>query len=476
MADLINTPDDDVFKQFVKSQKEKEEAEALKRGGNGGGEYKGEQVKFCAALEGGHIVVRFVGAPPSAAYKPGDALIRCISEIKDDAGKKMILVLPERADTLEQDHIMWRIVSKVLEKEYVNKKRVFINQIEHKTAFDIVSKGGWKPEDGNSYLYTKGWNAPEILLVNCLDRTDNWCKENKHTKVFSKNVYISPEKGFEKPDIGVKANGFLSKLIENMGKYGSWSKYDSYVIREGDKEKRKKEPFKVINGSGFKAAGMIAELEGITDAELNLISTEPGLTAEELTYKSYDLADCYRVSSYTKLFTRISKQVKAIDADLGTRFYDELKALAEQEKKEREIDAAARKAEQEAAGTVGAESASVESTPVAETTAPAAQSFDSMTPVADAAPARRVVTDTPAATLAGLTPEKIALLKGWDGLEESEKALITDVVLKADGTVDHVVYADGCGNQYPCPTDQGGCGSLSPESFKSCPVCGKRWG
>ena len=188
MADLINTPDDDVFKQFVKSQKEKEEAEKLKHGGSGGGEYKGEQVKFCAAPEGGHIIVRFVGAPPSPNYKPGDALIRCISEIKDDAGKKMILILPERADTLEQDHIMWRIVSKVLEKEYVNKKRVFINQIEHKTAFDIVDKGGGKPEDGNSYLYTKGWNAPEVLLVNCLDRTDNWCKENKHTKVFSKNI------------------------------------------------------------------------------------------------------------------------------------------------------------------------------------------------------------------------------------------------------------------------------------------------
>ena len=46
MADLINTPDDDVFKQFVKSQKEKEEAEKLKHGGNGGGEYKGEQVKL----------------------------------------------------------------------------------------------------------------------------------------------------------------------------------------------------------------------------------------------------------------------------------------------------------------------------------------------------------------------------------------------------------------------------------------------
>ena len=208
---------------------------------------------------------------------------------------------------------------------------------------------------------------------------------------------------------------------------------------------------------------MIAELEGISDAELGLVSTEPGLTAEELTYKSYDLAENYKVSSYTKLFTRLSKQIKAIDADLGTRFYDELKALAEQEKKEREIDAAARKAEAEAAA---AESAPVESTPVAESP---------LTPVPnepEPAPQRRVVT----APSSGLTPEKIALLKGWNGLEESEKELIVDVALKPDGTVDHVVYADSCGNQYPCPTDQGGCGALSPESFKSCPVCSKRWG
>lgn len=460
MADLINNVDDDVFKQFVESQKEKAEAEKLRYSGGSSGEFKGEQVKFCAAPEGGHAIVRFVGAPPSSNYKSGDAIIRCVSEIKDDNGKKMILILPQRADTLEQDHFMWRLISKVLEKEYINKKKVFINQTAHKTAFEIVSKGGWKPEDGNTYLYTKGWNASECVFINCLDRTDNWCKENKHTKVFSKNIYISPDKGFEKADLGVKVNGFLPKLIENMSKYGSWSKYDSYVIREGDKEKRKKEPFKIINGSGFKAAGMIAELEGITDAELSLISTEPALTTEELTYKSYDLSDCYRVSSYTKLFSRLSKQIKVIDGDLGTRFYDELKALAEQEKKEREIDAAAKKVEQSAV-----ESAPVESTPVAEAPA-AAPSFDSMTSV------HRV---TSVETSVGLTPEKTALLKGWSGLSESEKALIKDVEVNLDGTFKNIIYNEGCGNLYPCPISDGGCGCLSPESFTSCPSCGKHF-
>lgn len=454
MSDYLNTPDDDVFTQFVKSQQEKEEAEKLKRSGSG--EYKGEQVKYCAALEGGHIIVRFVGAPPEISnYQSGDAILRCVSEIKDDSGKKMYLILPTRAETLEEDHIMWRIISKVMEKEWIQKKRVFVNQVNHPKAFEIVNKGGFKPEDGNKYTYTKGWNAPEVLLVNCIDRMDSWCAENKHTKVFSKNIWIS-ENGAEFPDIGVKANGFLSKLIDNMGKYGSWSKYDSYIVRESDLEKRKKEPFTIVNGSGFKAAGMTVELKGITPSELALISTSQDLTDEEKSYKAYDLKENFRVSSYTKLYSRLGKQIKAIDGDLGTRFYDELKLLAEQEKKEREIEREAKKDLETETLTEKATEIMNEPNPI-ETSEPTVM---------------REIKQTVESS--GLTDEKIALLKGWDGLSESEKSLIKDVVVD-NGAVSEVIYSEDCNNLYPCPKDQGGCGAMSPSEFGSCPVCGKRW-
>lgn len=456
----FNTPDDDVFSQFVESQKEKAEREAASRGG--GGEYKGEQVKYCAAPDNGHIIVRFVGAPPEAgSYKAGDAILRCISEIKDDNGKRMYLILPTRAETLEEDHFMWRLISKVMEKEWVQKKRIYVNQINHPRAFEIVNKGGFKPEDGNKYTYSKGWNAPEVLLVNCIDRMDSWCQENKHTKVFSKNIWIS-ENGSEFPDIGVKSNGFLTKLIDNMGKYGSWWKYDSYIVRESDKEKRKKEPFSIVNGSGFKAANMVVELKGITPSELALISTSQDLTDEEKTYKAYDLKDNFRVSSYTKLYTRLGKQIKAIDADLGTRFYDELKLLADQEKKEREIAKEAKKDLEK------------QDNQIKETLVNEPNSFESVvetTVEVNTVPKREIQNEI----FSGLTDDKIALLNGWEGLKDSEKAMIKDVVLE-NGEFNTIIYSEDCGNLYPCPKDQGGCGTLSPESYSSCPRCGKRWG
>lgn len=459
MAEMINTPDDDAFKKFIESQKQKE-AEHGSSGGSGGA-YQGETVKFCAAPQKGHAIVRFIGAAPrddgQPSVHPYDAIERHISKIKDDKGKDMYLILPTRKDILSDDHIMWRIISKVKEKEWINKKSVFVNQIDaqgnEREAWKIVSKGGFKPEDGKKYTFASGWDAPKMLLINCIDRLDNWCKENKHTKVFSRNVYIS-DTGAEFPDWGVKANGFLTRLVENLGKYGSWSKYDSYVIRTGVKDN----PWKIINATGMIAANMAAELEGITEAEKKLVSLEPGLTDEEKYYDTYDLEKNFKVSSYNKLLTRLGGQVKAIDADLGTRFFEELTALAAQEKKDREAEVEIKK---EIEAKEAASAPAVTETPAAE-------------PTASELRRRAIQEEKPAA--AGLSPEKIALLKGWDGLEDSEKALIKDVVVKADGTVDHVVYDDSCGNQYPCPTDQGGCGALSPESFKSCPVCSKRWG
>ena len=481
MADMYNTPDDDVFTSFVQSKK-KAEAEAAAKRGKGFSDKEFEQVKYCAAEKGGHITVRFVGNPPredGLNVRPVDAIERHISKIKDDNGDTMYLILPCRKDTLAEDHIMWRIVSDVMKKDYVNKKPIFVNQVSHPEIFEIVSKGGFKPEDGFSYTYADSWNAARKLLINCIDRTDDWCKENKHTKVFSKNISIG-KKGGEFPDWGVKSNGFLTKLTENLGKYGSWEKYDSYIIRIGAKD----EPFRILNGSGYKAANMTAELVGISPDELEKISLSPSLTEEEKAYERYNLEENFRISSYQKLLKRLGNSIKKIDAALGTHYYDELVTLAAKEKKENEI---ANEAKKQIEAQQAAQQATVTQTvETAEPSQQAAASFDTMAPVtsdpvamtpppvSEPVVTRNIAPANPAST--ALAAEKIAALKGWSTLIPAEQAQIKDVILNADGSVQSIVYDPSSAACLPCPTDQQGCGAMSPSTFTHCPCCGKRFG
>ena len=80
---------------------------------------------------------------------------------------------------------------------------------------------------------------------------------------------------------------------------------------------------------------------------------------------------------------------------------------------------------------------------------------------------------TPATTNAGLSADKIALLKGWSSLTPEEQAQIKDVVLNADGTIKEVVYSETSAPTIQCIDAQGqGCGYFSPSDFSHCPVCG----
>lgn len=483
MSELYETVDDDVFANFVKEQKAAAEAQAAKQGFGGGFTGDFEQIKYCAAPKGGHAIVRFVGNPPredGTNIRPTDCIERHISKIKDDNGKLMYLVLPCRADTLEQDHIMWRIISQVKEKQWINKTSVYVNQSKHPDVWEIVTKGGYTPEDGKQYTYAEGWDAKRKFLINCIDRSDNWCKENKHTKVFSKNISIS-DSGVEFAEQGVKSYGFLTKLTENMGKYGSWESYDSYIMRIGEKT----EPFRILNGSAYKAGGMLAELQGATPAELEMISTDKSLTDEERSYERYDLEKHFKVSSYQKILKRLGNSIKKIDAAFQSHYYDELVTLAQKEKEAYQIDKEAQE-QQKAQNSVVASISAVQPTatsqilvntdgdikvsPVAPSSGiynevKATPSFDTMNKVT---PVEEPVTrrEAPVAPTADYP-----FLKGYDKLSDSEKAMIVNASQDADGTI-HIEYTADAPHQLPCPR----CNVSSPSNMTHCPGCGAKFG
>ena len=445
--------DDDEFAAFAKRAEEEAAAQ-----NNRGGNYQQrdyDKIEW-VGLEDKAKIIRIVGGAPSsmkpgAHINPTDAHEIFVSTILDDNGKRMKLKLPLHADDAAHEHIMWRIINKVNEVKWVkgaDGKSTKVNVNEQYPWFEKVNKGGFAPTD-KSYQYSKGWKGQQVVIMNVIDREDNWCAENKHTKLLSKK--LSGDNG-EFAEIGVPSFGFCSALSNIVKSYGSWERYDVQVRRTGQKTT----PIDVKQATLYKKNGLVQELD---KDKLQYVSLNETLTPEELEYERYDISKFFAPTTYQKILSKLGNTIKSIDVDLRTNFYEELQALAEKEKKEFEEVYGSNAPVQEAAPA--------QTATVAQPTQTA--------PVAEAAPARTAVREAVSTPASGLTPDKIALLKGWNLLTDEEKSVIVDVIKNPDGTLADIVYNTdhpvlSCPSIYP--DGHVGCGINAPDFFHACPSCG----
>ncbi len=482
--------DDDIFNQWCASedQRKKDEEERKKNHGNyTKREY--EKIKYVGLSKEHPTIVRFVGnfvAEDPAAHRPNpsDMKFMHISKVKsDDRKTTFYLYLPLRTGDEDTEHLMWKIIDKVYAKEWVKdpatgkNKPIEVFKIKHPDVYELVSKGGFTEADGKwPYLYAKGWKGPEMLLINVIDRRDDWCKTNKHTKLISKSVNVT-EDGKEFADFGVPAYGFFGPLtnLRNNFKMG-WEKYDVVITKTGEKLDTVTNMF---NGTAFtNPAAIKANLDksmGIDASEYQFISQEPALTNEELCYGRYNLDEDFQVTSYYTIDKYLGKSIQKIDAALNQdaleagepahyHFYEDLQKLKAEERAKWDKENAEKKAAE------GMTSAAAPTAPVVDTPAPqAAASFDTMAPVQESAPVTRTV------AAPGLDASKLAVLKGYSELSDEQKGYIKDVVLNSDMTLNHIEWTETAPALLDCPKDQGGCGQYSPNSFRVCPCCGKHF-
>lgn len=443
--------DDEAFAAFLNKVADDKEKGNRKSSSNYEASY--EEMKWVGLENDSAKIVRIVGAPPES-MTPGrksadtDAVEIYVSRIMNDANKKVVLKLPPHADDFKDEHIMWRIINKVKEVEWVpgpNGK----NEKKYKYAgypwYDKVVHGGFNPTD-QQYSWTKGWSGQQVVIFNVLDREDSWCKDNKHTKLLSKRVnQVVQDNGnvAEYADTGVPSYGFLTKLSELVGKYGSWEKYDVAITKTGEMTS----PYVVKNATAFaKCPEDIARAE--LGDKLEFVSQEVQLTPEELSYERYNIKNNFKVTSYQKLLSDFGNTIKLIDGDLRTTYYDELKALAEKEKAEYEAKKVEEEANAPAEDSIPTDSIPTES--ISESTEK---------------PTRSRVVDM------ALSADKIAALKGWDSLTEDERKLIKDVELNDDGSVKTITYTT-TDDLADCPD----CKFEAPMAISTCcPVCGLKF-
>ncbi len=395
-----------------------------------------ETITWTGLEQGQDKVVRILGNPPGfGETKPSDARVVVISRIVADDGKMIRVCRPSyeyfvnNGDTPE--YFLDKVIRAAKGSRWVNGKKVCILQEKNPALYNKIDKNGFDPSDFR-YKVDKGWAGRAVFLANVIDRGQmDTHRSTKHSMLLSKKISYKGDK--EYAEDGVPAYGFVDKLIPKVVAYGPWEGYDLSVRRTGQMSN----PYQVCVASRVP--------EEVQSDVRQYIVTQNELTEEEASWERYDLNKLYATTSYTKLWNRLRDTIRAIDKELDTHFYEELKELADKEKEKEKLESEEAEAKEEEISEVATVT---EAAPFDINPAPKAPIKERRVPTRDI---------------------DWSLLPHADLLSDSQKAIIKSVTKQEDGSIcvdydtDETIYRciDGC--------------SIDgiPESFTICPVCGK---
>ena len=395
-----------------------------------------ESIEWTGLEPGKDKVIRILGNPPGfGEAKPSDARVVIISRIVADDGKMIRVCRPSYEYFVNNGEAPEYFLDKVIRAakgcRWINGKRVCLLQEKNPALYDKVDKNGFDPSDFR-YKVDKGWAGRAVFLANVIDRGQmDTHRSTKHSMLLSKKISYKGDK--EYAEDGVPAYGFVDKLIPKVVAYGPWEGYDLSVRRTGQMSN----PYQVCVASRVP--------EEVQSDVRQYIVTQNELTEEEASWERYDLNKLYATTSYTKLWNRLRDTIRAIDKELDTHFYEELKELADKEKEKEKLESEEAEAKEEEISEVATVT---EAAPFDINPAPKAPIKERRVPTRDI---------------------DWSLLPHADLLSDSQKAIIKSVTKQEDGSIcvdydtDETIYRciDGC--------------SIDgiPESFTICPVCGK---
>lgn len=393
-----------------------------------------ESIEWTGLEPGKDKVIRILGNPPGfGEAKPSDARVVIISRIVADDGKMIRVCRPSYEYFVNNGEAPEYFLDKVIRAakgcRWINGKRVCLLQEKNPALYDKVDKNGFDPSDFR-YKIDKGWAGRAVFLANVIDRSQmDTHRSTKHSMLLSKKISYKGDK--EYAEDGVPAYGFVDKIIPKVVAYGPWEGYDLSVRKTGQMSN----PYQVCVASRVP--------EEVQSDVRQYIVTQTELTEEEASWERYDLNKLYATTSYTKLWNRLRDTIRAIDKELDTHFYEELKELADKEKEKLKSEEAEAKEEEISEVATVTEAAPFDINP-----APKA-------PIKERrAPARDI---------------NWSLLPYAGSLSDSQKAMIKSVTKQEDGSI--CVDYDTDETIYRCIN---GCSIDGiPESFTICPVCGE---
>lgn len=326
-------------------RKEERQKEQEKKDNFSGSNIEYTEVNWLGLNEKGDTPIRIIGNPWEFRTSPTDVKMVYRSKIASDS-KDMTsycyINWKQKTNTINSGGKSYEIDSGDLDKSWLL-YRFYESVNEHTWAKDDEDKNVrvythhshpvFKKVDLNKTIkdsqnpkmmkYPNKFYPSKRILMNVLDPLNlDWHIENKKTKVLSSK--ISESKGQDGaviyyPDHGVPFSIYESILNDLVANIGSWD-YDIVINRD-------------LNRNGVYAVRHFSDIV-VNKAIKDKLSDKHPLLKEEL--ELFDFDSLYPHSSYTKLKTHFGRRFQEWDGYKGTKFYEELCDLAEDEEKERE--------------------------------------------------------------------------------------------------------------------------------------------
>ena len=457
------TPEEKAKERLLKFQQAKAKAEQAKNHSS----FPKEEVpdfKTCVLSKDKPKIIRLIGNSPLMRESVYDGLIVKRAFVKTDDDKWTTIIMSE--DREHPVNKLWRTIIGKYTYDKENKTKIYANK--GKPSFERFIRNGKKPED--CLASEKGMMTDTFYLFNCLDRTDAWCEENKHTKLLCWDSTTKEVDGktVEYPTYGIKP-----------------SLYNNIFDEQCTALNRMYDEFDVVVKRLSKKLGdsWIQVFSPEEKSKISQIGLDPNkvtmnyLTEDEEKYEKYKLEDIPFVSRPTSVgyvLRVLGKLIKACDLDFGTNLYEEFVEYAEKEKKEWEAKKAETK-ETESSEDASTEVESEDEEVTEETTSTETPSFDSMENVeteesSDDELPSEVEEPTPTVTKKVVKTAKTVFdplsLKSEFPYIDKLRAEDLALIIGYNSETNELTFKEGT-DLAECP-----CGCTIGDPFKSCPKCG----
>lgn len=323
-----------LFEQaLAKNQQEQADKETKRKGG---GSFDFEKIEWVGLDDEKDAVIRILGMPLELRNSPYDSKIVYTSKIVNDKGKHCHITW--RADDenkLDESWLLHKLYSTVMERKWVKYADDHKNEKGYNGEYSDINKGRTsyeriKANSKEKEKYPQKFYPKTRIAVNVIDRADDWCAKNNHTKALSsKHTFWQNDSQTGVPiyftDTGIPKM-LYDKIMTDVISYRikekkTWEDFD-IVIRKNSK---------VINDA-YKVKDIFEEK--VSDYAKKIGNANP-MTPVELKYEKYDFDKLFKVSTYAKIKTHLTGLFKQVDADFGTTYYEELESLIRKEDNEK---------------------------------------------------------------------------------------------------------------------------------------------
>jgi len=445
MANDVFTDDDfrQAAEQYERAQAQKYQSEKVMGRGL-------KDALWAGVPKKGGLLVRLVGKPADLTNRPVDdptrARIVNVARVRTVQGDLKTIYYPSR--TVNKNYILHKVIDAINRFDFDDTKKK-IPRYEKESVYSIINKNGVTIDSPN-YNFEKGWKGQEMVVMNCIPRNPEMydvCKSHKHTMILSKNVETgvdatgAPVVYAEK---GISVYSFYNPLMSNIVKfYGDWNNYDLYITRTTNLNA----PYAMFNASAQPA---------VVEASLKPYIVAGPLSEEESSWDRYDLANMFRFTTYEEIGQYLGAYILEVDKIVGTSFWPQMQKLIEEEERAKSRQPMAK------AETVGQPIGQSVGQPVGQPSGRVENAPSSRRPV--------VSHGTPSNStykgveLIGVTTSEADNI--FNRLNSSDVSLIKTITKKDDKF--QFTYK-GDIPLAECSV----CGTVSPETFVSCPGCGR---